>query len=232
MERTLIIWLVIAGSAYAQNAAPNDLDQAQVDLAIEKGVKALKRRNADHLRPIQFGGRPMQYCELVAFTYIHADVPETDPDLKALIDDMLERDLMATYCVSLQAMVLEELDRVKHQKRILKCAKFLVDNQTATGYWGYGTPSAYLEDVAYDVVKRKDVASAGGVTKKFELPIPGLRTKPKVVNKVRVKKERDGQAGDNSNTQYAALGLRACHDAGIILEEKVVDLAMKWLRDA
>ena len=59
----------------------------------------------------------------------------------------------------------------------------------------------------------------------------GPKVKPTVKNKVKVKKERDGEGHDNSNTQYAALGMRACYDSGIILEDKVIDAAMKWLRD-
>ena len=39
----------------------------------------------------------------------------------------------ATYIVALQAVVLEEIDRVKYQWRIYKCAQFLIDNQGATG---------------------------------------------------------------------------------------------------
>jgi hypothetical protein len=41
-----------------------------------------------------------------------------------------------------------------------------------------------------------------------------------------VKKNRDGPAtGDNSNSQYAALGIRACHDAGIVFPREVIDRA-------
>ena len=48
----------------------------------------------------------------------------------------------------------------------------------------------------------------------FDEPEPGVRPKPKVVVHLAVKKNRDGPAsGDNSNSQYAALGVRACHDA-------------------
>jgi hypothetical protein len=35
---------------------------------------------------------------------------------------------------------------------------------------------------------------------------------------------------DNSNSQFAALGLRACHDAGIVIPPDVVALAIKWWR--
>jgi hypothetical protein len=43
------------------------------------------------------------------------------------------------------------------------------------------------------------------------------------------RKTRDGPAdGDNSNSQYAALGLRACFDAGILIPEETIHRAMKW----
>src|SRR6185503_14002596 len=246
MKRKLLLASVMAlvpvASAFAQQVGggifpPNEVDQVKVDLAIEKGIKYLKGNNASHLASKDHVGRKMSKRELVLFTYVHADVPETDPDFKTLFDDMVKDKLEATYCVALQAMVLEEVERVKYQKRILMCAKFLVDNQGPQGFWSYGSPSIYVEDVAYEVPKRKDVASGGGgaakpgEVKQFELPHPGMRTKPKVTNKIKVKKDRDGEGHDNSNTQYAALGMRACHDAGIIMEEKVIDLAMKWLRD-
>src|SRR5258706_2592519 len=245
MKRKLLLASVLAlvpvASAFAQNVGgggvfpPNEVDQVKVDLAIEKGIKYLKSNNASHMVTREQVGRKISNRELVLFTYVHSDVPETDGDFKTLFDDMLKDKLEATYCVALQAMVLEEVERVKYQKRILMCATFLVDSQGPQGFWSYGSPSIYVEDVAYEMPKRKDVASAGGSApgsvKQFELPVPGMRTKPKVTNKIKVKKDRDGEGHDNSNTQYAALGMRACVDAGIILEEKVVDLAIKWLRD-
>jgi hypothetical protein len=248
MRRTKI-WVAVlmlsaAGPALAQNVGggvfpPNEVDQIKVDMAIEKGVKHLKGNNAAHMNIFQFVNRPMSHCELVAFTYVHADVPDSDADLKALIDDMLKRDLEATYCVSLQAMVLEEVERVKYQKRILQCAQFLVDNQSAQGFWGYGQPSIFVEDVAYEMPKRKDVASGGGRevgaggAREFSLPqTSGARQKPPVKNKLKVVKKRDGQQNDNSNSQYATLGMRACHDAGIILPPNVIELSIKWFRDS
>jgi len=236
-----LLTLVPATAAFAQNVGgggvfpPNEVDQIKVDLAIEKGIKFLKSGNAGHLAMTDHVGRKISKRELVLFTYCHADVPETDPDFKVLFDSMMADKLEATYAVALQAMVLEEVERVKYQKRILMCAKFLVDNQGPQGYWSYGSPSIYVEDVAYEMPKRKYVASGGGKeggVKQFEMPqTSGPKNKPTVKNKVKVEKKRDGEPNDNSNTQYAALGMRACHDSGIILEEKVIESAMKWLRD-
>ncbi|HZE98426.1 MAG TPA: hypothetical protein VE981_15445 [Planctomycetota bacterium] len=246
MKRSLILAAafacVPAVSAWAQNVGgggvfpPNEVDQIKVDLAIEKGIKYLKANNASHLATKEQAKRKMSHRELVLFTYVHADVPETDPDFKVLFDDMMKDQLEATYCVALQAMVLEEVERVKYQKRILMCAKFLVDNQGPQGFWSYGSPSIYVDDVAYEMPKRKDVETSGGKDKggvrEFQTPqMNGPKVKPTVKNKVKVKKDRDGEGHDNSNTQYAALGMRACYDSGIILEDKVIDLAIKWLRD-
>lgn len=246
MKHVLILGVILAsagGAAWAQNVGggvfpPNEVDQIKVDMAIEKGIKYLKSNNAAHLGGKQEAGkRKMTHRELVLFTYCHAGVPETDPDFKVLFDDMMKDSLEATYCVALQAMVLEEVERVKYQKRILMCAKFLVDNQGPKGYWSYGSPSIYVEDVAYEMPKRNDVRTGGGSDKpggvrEFGLPVSnGPKVKPVVKNKVKVKKDRDGEGHDNSNTQYAALGMRACADSGIIIEDKVIDLAMKWLRD-
>ncbi|HLY08506.1 MAG TPA: hypothetical protein VKW04_04270 [Planctomycetota bacterium] len=248
MKRLLVLASVMAwvpsAAAWAQNVGgggvfpPNEVDQIKVDMAIEKGIKYLKANNASHLGAKDHVGRKMSNRELVLFTYVHSDVPETDPDFKTLFDDMIKDKLEATYCVALQAMVLEEVQRVTWQKRILMCAKFLVDNQGPQGYWSYGSPSIYVEDVAYDIPKRKDVETGGGKDKpggvrEFNLPSAnGPKVKPAVKNKVKVKKDRDGEGHDNSNTQYAALGMRACYDSGIIIEDKVIDLAIKWLRDS
>src|SRR5262249_22410545 len=62
-------------------------------------------------------------------------------------------------------------------------------------------------------------------------PEPG--EKPTPVRKLVVKRQRDGPAeGDNSNSQYAALGLRACHDAGIVLPKEAIQRALKWWRES
>jgi hypothetical protein len=128
-------------------------------------------------------------------------------------------------------MILEEVQRVKFQNRIWQCAQFLVDNQSHAGMWGYGSPSIYVEDIP-TTTERKEVSSGGGSgggVKKFDsLPPPGVKVKPEVKNKKKVEKKRDGNPNDNSNSQYAALGMRACHDAGIIFQDTVIQKAMDW----
>jgi hypothetical protein len=149
--------------------------------------------------------------ELLLWTYIHGGIPESDPEFQALLRAVLERPLERTYNVALTAMSLEELDRQKYQKRIAQCAQHLVDNQCANGQWGYGDPSIFAAD----------------------LNVPPLPPKAKGVRKVTITRKRDGPAaGDNSNSQYAMLGLRACSDAGIVLPSATIELAAKWWRES
>jgi hypothetical protein len=218
-----------AGEAPQQQPFPPfEVDQQKVDKAIEQGIAYLKKNNSAHLNKFNHASTSMQNRELVLLTYAHADVPESDPAFKELFDSMLADKLEATYCVSLQAMILEEVQRVKYQNRIAQCAQFLVDNQSPGGMWGYGSPSIYVEDIP-TTVEKKEVASGGGSVKKFDsLPPPGVKVKPEVKNKKRIEKKRDGQGHDNSNSQYAALGMRACHDAGIIFQESVIEKAVAW----
>ncbi len=164
--------------------------------------------------------------ELVLWTMLHGGVAPHDPDFLRLLKGVLESKLVSTYEVALQALLLEELDRVSYQWRLQQCAQFLVDNQAKTGLWGYGQVSGYVE-----TIPMPSGSKVAGYVKRgpSDLEKDG---KPKVKVRVPVKKQRDGEGGDHSNSMYAALGLRACHDAGVLIPQTVVDLAQKAWRDA
>ncbi|HEX7899975.1 MAG TPA: hypothetical protein VF950_19565 [Planctomycetota bacterium] len=215
-----ILGLVLCGHAAAQDV--KGVDQARVDAAIRKGVAFLKT-SASPGCTLE-GGFP-NCDELILWTLVHAGVPENDPRFKELLKSIVEGPLTHTYSVSLQAMVLEEIDRVRHQGRIAQCAQFLVDNQCTNGQWGYGKPTTLPKDIP--TTGGKPAVASGGVVR-FDVQ---EKVKPKVTRKIPVRKQRDGEgAGDNSNTQYAVLGLRACHEAGIMIQPDVYALATKWWR--
>jgi len=193
------------------------VDEAKVEIAIRKGIAYLRTKVAA-LAP-EDGNRPH---ELVLWTFVRAGLREGDPDFQTLFKRMMESELERTYNVALQAMILEEIDRVKYQPRIWQCAQFLVDNQSKPGDWAYGDPTTInAKDVPTVTPTKKGAPSAKGA-------------KPPPVRKVPVKKQRDGLKpwGDNSNSQYAALGLRACHDAGILIPAEVIEAAIARWRQA
>ncbi|HVR83916.1 MAG TPA: hypothetical protein VMU54_06355 [Planctomycetota bacterium] len=193
---------------------PPVIDPARVDQAIQRGIEWL--RKAPY--PSDYW---MSANELILWTYVHAGVPETDPDFQKRLKEMLSGPLDRTYRVVLQAMILEELDRAAYQYRIWQCAQFLVDNQCLNGQWLYGTPIELPKGVA--------TPAKPAVPTTAKLDPEGRRLKPKVSRKLMARKTRDGPPeGDNSNSQYAALGFRACFDAGVQIPEETVYKAVKW----
>jgi len=205
--------------------------ELKVNAAIQSGVAFLKEQAAQAtLTNMPDGGFPV---ELALWALQRGGLPESDPVFQKLFQHMMTTDLQRTYRVSLQAMILEELDRVKYQNRIAQSAQFLIDNQARNGQWNYGEPVPPLDMTPTAGAKpRKEVATPGGKTDSKEKE-KEKKEKPKVVTKITLAKRRDGPAqGDNSNSQYAALGLRACHDAGIILPQEVLKRAQTWWRGA
>ncbi len=217
----------------AFQAPPEEVDQVKVDLAIKKGVDYLRTRlsqidypnkgenssGSQHLTRINA-------TELVLWTFVHSGLPVEDEDVQKLLAKMVADKLEHTYNVSLQAMILEEVDRVKYQWRIQQCAQFLVDNQCRNGQWSYGA-EVPLDHIP--PVESKDVATGGG----SKAPPKDKSGKPRVTRTVKVDQRGFAQDfGDNSNAQYAALGLRACFDAGVVLPTKVLALAEDHWRKA
>ena len=199
-------------------------EQSKIDQAIHRGIEYLKTAGS----PGHEHSKATHSDELILYTFVVAGVPETNPKFKALLERVLTDEPHQTYKVALQAMALEEIDRVKYQNRIAYCAQHLIDNQCTNGQWSYGSPTPPPKDIPTAVASEasKPKLPTGvrdfGATEKKE--------KPRVVRKLAIKKQRDGGgSGDNSNTQYAALGLRACFEAGIMIPEETITLAVKWL---
>jgi hypothetical protein len=222
--RTTLAILFLSAAAITQDKKPPPepvagVDEVKVQQAIERGIKFLKASN----KSPDFHNGYKNSDVLLLWTFIHAGVPESDPMFKRLFDGCMSEALEKTYKVSLLAMCLEELDRVKYQEKIAHCAQFLVDNQCKNGQWNYGSPTEHIKDV-----KVPPPPQASGKPRPIDKD-----NKPKVVQAVAVKKMKEGpDEGDNSNSQYAALGLRACFDAGISLPEGVIVLAVKWWRES
>ena len=202
----------------AARAEAQGLDQKRIDEAIQKGVTFLRTSDSPG-----WDAHINNCDELILLTLIHAEVPEKDPKVQELLTRVLAAPMERTYKVALLAMCLEELDRVRYQPKIRACAQFLVDNQCPNGQWSYGEASPAAN--AVPTTGGRAAVASGAVEMAGK-----ERQKPKVVNKVTVEKRREGPpTGDNSNAQYAALGLRACHEAGVVLpKETVIKPAKRW----
>ena len=234
------------------------VDQKKVDEAIQKGCKYLVSCGAGFgqfghgHRHKKYPAPVHGYGELILLTLADSGFYDDEsPELQALIQNVLEKKIGSTYIASLMAMALEKLNPKKYQKRIAQCAQFLVDQQCQNGQWDYGWPvdnPLSTEPEETPALVRKDVATfsqtpasldrardkPGTTTRK-----PGIKKKPGStktkpgLNKIPVRKRKKGPpSGDNSNSQYAALGIRACLDSGILVESRVLKLARTfWLRN-
>jgi hypothetical protein len=213
--------LLLASSVASQDAkkkpAAAAVDQKAIDTAILKGLEYLKTAPST-------GGHLQGHCdELILLTMLHGGASEKT--YQKFLDSSLSGPLEKTYKVALLAMSLYEIDPSAYQMKIAQCAQFLVDNQCQNGQWSYGSPTEAVKEIPFTAPEKK-VASGGrreirefGGEKDIKKPGRSLAVKP----------TRQGpEKGDNSNTQYASLGLRACFDSNVKVPEEIIYKARQW----
>ncbi|MBI4711842.1 MAG: hypothetical protein HY762_00835, partial [Planctomycetes bacterium] len=102
------------------------------------------------------------------------------------------------------------LDKVKYQPRLIECARWLMASQSPMGNWDY---TATIRTVITEpLAKSPDSGDASTETTSTRSVRRVILTRPP---------RQGGVRYDNSNTQYALLGLRACAEAGIELPVEV-----------
>jgi hypothetical protein len=174
------------------------VDQKKVDDAIVKGVEYLLNQS-----PSAIKHKNLRMDELVLLTVLESGVDRRDPRVQRLIQNVLKLPLDRTYHVSVRALCLAALDPMKYQTQLAQCAQFLVDNQCENGQWTYG-----------------EAISIPSTFKTIKEPFAGYEI-------VRGKSARE-KNGDNSNSQYAALGIRACLSGLVIVPKDTIEAAEKW----
>ncbi len=193
--------------------------QADIDKAIEKGVKVLKTHlgMADSRKDRQLGKKDTD--ALVLYTLAVAKASKNLPIFDEVLKSVLAWKLDNTYCVALLAMTLAEHDPDKYRGEIGRCAQYLVDNQCVNGQWDYGEETPVADAKAYAGRKPVKTPSAAGAA-------APEATAPRTAIRRRELKVRPN--GDNSNTQYALLGLRAGADAGFDAPADTWNRALAW----
>ncbi|MCE9582254.1 MAG: HEAT repeat domain-containing protein, partial [Planctomycetes bacterium] len=145
---------------------------------------------------------------LIIYAMIHAGVPMDDPLMKEGIEVLEKMPINSTYDVSICAMALADVDAAGHRERLAEIAQWLCDTQCTNGQWSYGSWTGQVVSPAKP-----------GPEKKTETPSPkaGGETAAEAA-KIRIawRNHQRSPTGDNSNTQYALLGLRACLGAADI----------------
>src|SRR5204863_9441705 len=105
----LALFLAIGAIApLTVQAQAKPVDQKNIDEAIRHGVEYLKTSESSG-----WDAHINNCDELILLTLIHGEVQGSEPKIQELLKRVLEAPLERTYKVSLLAMRLEDLDRVK-----------------------------------------------------------------------------------------------------------------------
>ena len=203
-----MIALVVA-LLVGQQADPGP-PQAEIELAIKRGADALLDRTPGVIAgTIAFHfGEGQGFDPLLLYTLVHSGVPLDNAVLQQLLAKILAQPFHRTYQVALTAAALAAIDPLKYQDRLVQCAQYLVDFQCENGQWGYGEKVEFAASAA--PAANRTVAAV----------------------KVKQLKKLGGAAGDNSNAQYAALGLKACASAWCEIDPAVINRAIDWWEKA
>ncbi len=209
----------VALSFFLSIPAGAQVDQKKVDEAIRTGAAWLTKK---YERGFDASGWNST-LELVVLTLSHAGVKPEDPVFKSGFEALLSCKLQYTYRVAALAMALQRIDPVRHQDRIAHCAQWLVDTQLPEGEWGYPDTLTTVEQAPKAVevdppkIEKKAEAKPGS-------SVPAIRIKRNIHKTLNLKAK-----GDFSNTQFAILGLRACHDAGIEIPKATWQAALGYV---
>ena len=189
--------------------------EEEIETAIRRGAAWLKKQEI-------FGKSPLDlrdpYPTIGILALLHAGEFERDPVLAdRCLDYLLRRPLNSpagTYANSLTAMALRDWDPARYRQRMFEFALWLVENQgwdKARPMWGYGDAVPGIGDEK----KAGEEPAEGGL---LEIVRRGLVTKPDTY-------------WDNSNTQFAVLGLHSAAYSGIKIPREVWERVERHFHD-
>ena len=241
MMRSLVPAALLAAALAAPPAGAAEfkpkktkLNESDIQLAIRRGVTYLKTATPPVYHKDDAGKRNRSETFML-YAMVSGGISREDPVfqqyLKLAVDLVPER----TYEVACAAMALAELDKAGYTWKLQQLAQWLVDNQCKNGQWGYGEKI----DLP-DATPSGPAAVATGPGGSNTAPLYGARYdnaapaagRGNTRTKAPIRQRRRGpDSGDNSNSQYAALGLRACADAGFAIDPACVTDALKqWAK--
>jgi hypothetical protein len=204
------------------------VDQKRVDDAIVKGCEFLLN-NSGRLPEVKHPHGKFRCDELVLLTLVQAGWDRKDPRFVGLVQRVLSLPMDRNYHVMLKAMALAEIDPLKYQQYLAQTAQFIVDNQCENGQWTYGKPVPHMPPPgSYPTTHKNGPIPDISTGVQEEKPDP--KAKDKGPGQIEIKKGQSvgEKTGDNSNSQYAALGLRACLMGLVCVPKETIQKAHDW----
>jgi hypothetical protein len=216
---------------------PSSLPQGQIESAIRKGLAFIKGASSPG------SGHGNTSDSLLLYALLHAGCPKGDPVFQKYLKQVVDRPPQATYDAALTAMCLSELEPVGYRWKLERIATFFVNTQCQNGQWHYGEKLPFPKVDITPTPGSQGVASGpGGQVVKPVLRLYGTKfpagyrptsgRSNTSARKIIRQQKRGPASGDNSNSQYAALGLKACAEAGFIPDPRCINDALKWWQEA
>jgi hypothetical protein len=234
----------LLGSVVAVHADPKPLskqEQAKVDKAIEQGVAFLKRKQTkegDWPKPMVYWSNRylVGQCLLPAYALLEAGVSTDDPVIQQAADYIRPKILKTeeTYELSLGILFFDRLGNPKDKKLIQTLALRLVAGQHRTGGWNYRCPTLRADTEAALIKSLEKMAKSLKSGEPPNAKSPNALHVPRELKTLTIfqdpKKLKWGEplssefsrhsqlfvgTTDNSNTQFAMLGLWVAQRYGI-----------------
>jgi hypothetical protein len=200
--RTIVCSAAILLFAAQTACAEDPPSQAKIDAAVEKAENFLGKMAGANLNNSREG-------ELVAIALLHAGTPAANEPIATIVRSVVRKstahEVLENYRISLAIILLNKVDPVKYQSNIAELAQRLVDGQCVSGQWTYTSAQG----------KAPPAPNSAGCV---ELKRPG--------------KLYLAATGDNSNTQFAVMGLWAATKSGVRVPEETWQLAETWFKNS
>ncbi len=235
--------VLVAAMLYAVQA--HAADNEQIQQAVSRGVLHLRSQQAED------GTWPSHHVgatALVGLTLLECDVPTTDPAVQRAASYLRKvwtsiDDLHTTYALSLTILFFDRLGDPADTPIIQALAIRLLGGQNSAGGWSYQCPPLGPEDIRQ---LRTMLEQRVELRTKSELPRPAPRNSgskpalPREIQQMIARLEQRGPApsgrldaimgggGDNSNTQFAILGLWAAHRHGVPVDKALARTAARF----
>jgi hypothetical protein len=181
-------------------------DEGRVQTVVRRGVQFLKgRQNADGSWP--YAGHELGITSLAALALIENGVPVQDPAIQNAIRVVrgLSPSNTSTYDISLAILFLVRIGDKEDNELVLDLGARLAGGQLSTGGWSYVCPLVPRPPKPASVSNAPRAAAKAGNVKR-----PG---------RLATGAQRGMAGGDNSNTQFAVLGIWAAGRAGLDISD-------------
>jgi hypothetical protein len=244
---TAVLLLTFATPAGAEPLPLTKEEQAKIDQAIDRGVEFLKEAQSERgdfkWRMYRDGRFLAAQCALPAYALLEAGVPADDAVVQKAADFVRAKVQPSdyTYELALALLLFDRLGDPRDKKLIQTLAVRLIAGQHHTGGWSYRCP-ILPEQGEKDVLdalgqlrkemrggkKTREQALAGMAVPPLLQAVPAFRARGALVGReppenartIAESAERVSLVGrtDNSNTQFALLGLWAAQRHGVAVE--------------